>query len=1458
MEIDSLDSGDGNWAKILLKFYNNQWEVEKSNGFFNSILTGKKAYRNSFQNILEDIRVKDNGEKNDTIFKKINQIHRKKESGKGCFVIHDFSIASKKISRIDYDFDADQEKLILSFSITDDEENHYPRVIYNNDEVFSNVLTNVGYWEKRLDSEEYYCSQRIFEIWELNVNERPTFEFFVHSIHPEDKNYLLQLRSQLLNKTIETLDHTYRIYTHSGKVKWIHEIANIRKSVIGKDEIVSGTIQEITDINALQKNEIQKSKYLKSMNAITATFLEEIDWENALKKSLSIAGNAIEVNRVYLYENFIDKNKKLKSRLLYEWYDSKKYSQFENDLFLEFNFDEYNNFYNCLSNNNLYEKRIDGIIESAEKKSLAFQSIKSILVLPIFIDGKFFGFIGFDDCRFSRNWSSHEKDFLKTFIKNFVIAYERKKHHEEFHNALAEKSTLLERIADGFFAVDPNWEVTYWNKSLEQMLQMPKEKIIGQNLWEVYSEARDTPFYKYYEKALKEKIIQRFEEYYEPLNKWFNISVFPTESGLSVYVKDDTERKQKESEIISNKEYTQSIINSIDGIVWEAEVSSLEFTFISHQIKRMLGFSAENFSKDLWIKSISDNDREKVLKIRNEKAQNREDHNIEYRISSSNGKVLWVHDSVSVIKENDKWFLRGIITDISERKRVELALEKSRLKNQNILDQSLDMICTIDIDHKFLEVSAACNNILGFSPEEMCNKNILDFVLKSDQENTLSTFNKVITGIELTDFQNKFVHKNGSVVHVSWSIKWNEKERIMYCVARDSTKYYHAKKQLQLSEQRFKGMVQEGADLIAILSAEGKYIYASPNCKAILGTKSEDYIGKIAFDFIHENDIEFILEAFEKLKNEKRVILPYYRFKDEQGDWRWLETTLTNLSDDPSIGGIVANSRDVSERVLKRNLEDVEKEVLQLSVQYESSLKNALDFYLKRIEQIYPDFTCAIMRVNDSQLLNWSSVSLPDEFLNVINGLKVDENEGSCGRCVAIKKEVIVEDISKSDYWDKYKDVAKKFNLKSCWSFPIKSAPGEVIATFSIYHRTIEKPSNNDLEFINKSVSLLQMIIERDNFQTELLVNNQKFELINKAINDAIWEYDVDHEKLYFGEGYSRLFGYNNSEKYIPFDEWSKNIHKDELDRVVKSLNDVIQDKNENFWFEEYRYLKKDQTYAYVLDKGFVVRDQNGKAIRMLGAMQDLSEIKKNEIRLKELNYSLEARSKELERSNKELEQFAFVASHDLQEPLRMVTGFLTQIQNKYKDQLDEKGEKYINFSIEGANKMKAIINDLMLYSRAGKFDKDLEVVELDKVMGDIQSLLRRKLNDLNATLDIEKMPVIKGYYGPIRQVFQNLISNSLKYSRNEVPPQIKVGYLEKKDEWEFFVQDNGIGIEEEYYDKIFVIFKRLHRYNEVAGTGMGLTVCKKIIENLGGKIWLESKYGEGSTFYFSIPKFEY
>ena len=270
--------------------------------------------------------------------------------------------------------------------------------------------------------------------------------------------------------------------------------------------------------------------------------------------------------------------------------------------------------------------------------------------------------------------------------------------------------------------------------------------------------------------------------------------------------------------------------------------------------------------------------------------------------------------------------------------------------------------------------------------------------------------------------------------------------------------------------------------------------------------------------------------------------------------------------------------------------------------------------------------------------------------------------------------------------------------------------------------------------------------------------------------------------------------------------------------------------------------------YAHIYDKGFIVRDKNGKAIRMIGASQDITKLKEHEMQLKK-------HAKELAISNEELEQFAYVASHDLQEPLRMVTSFLTQLDKKYGTLLDEKGKKYIDFAVDGAKRMRQIILDLLDYSRAGRTMHDMENIDLNELIRGIKILFRKEIEEKKAVILSNELPLLTGYSAPLRQVFQNLIGNALKYCKQDTPVHIKISVNELTDHWQFSVADNGIGIDKEYFDRIFVIFQRLHNKDEYSGTGLGLAITKKIIENMGGKIWLSSEEGKGSTFYFTILK---
>ncbi|TKC10652.1 hypothetical protein FA048_10775 [Pedobacter polaris] len=240
---------------------------------------------------------------------------------------------------------------------------------------------------------------------------------------------------------------------------------------------------------------------------------------------------------------------------------------------------------------------------------------------------------------------------------------------------------------------------------------------------------------------------------------------------------------------------------------------------------------------------------------------------------------------------------------------------------------------------------------------------------------------------------------------------------------------------------------------------------------------------------------------------------------------------------------------------------------------------------------------------------------------------------------------------------------------------------------------------------------------------------------------------------------------------------------------------------------------------------------------------------------LKKLNISLESNARELSRSNDELEKFAYIASHDLQEPLRMITAFLELLQERYEPVIDEKGKQYIHFASDGALRMKQLILDLLEYSKVGKTEDKLEDIDLTEMVNEITALSHRQINELQANVTFDGLPNINAFKAPIRQVFQNLISNALKYQRNGGAPIINITCKEVGDYWQFAVADNGIGINNCHFEQIFVIFKRLHARSEFGGTGIGLAVTKKIVEFMGGKIWVESELGIGSVFNFTLPK---
>lgn len=364
----------------------------------------------------------------------------------------------------------------------------------------------------------------------------------------------------------------------------------------------------------------------------------------------------------------------------------------------------------------------------------------------------------------------------------------------------------------------------------------------------------------------------------------------------------------------------------------------------------------------------------------------------------------------------------------------------------------------------------------------------------------------------------------------------------------------------------------------------------------------------------------------------------------------------------------------------------------------------------------------------------------------------------------------------------------------------------------------------------------------------EIIQANERFELATKATSDVIWDWDLITNRVYRSNQFFEMFGYHDPEKTSTIDFWKKNIHPSDADSVTSNLEQTLRSDAE-FWEHEFRVKKADDSYAYINDKGYIIRDSEGKAIRMIGAIQDISKRKNAEIELLKAN-------KSLENANKELNVFAFLASHDMREPLRMISSFMSLLEKKYGKDLDEKAHQYISFAIDGAKRLTNLINDLLEYSKVGFDLSTIEKIDTKTLINEVIALKSDLIRESNAQLIVGELPNIMGIKTPIKILFQNLIGNALKYKKSDSAPIIKISGGVKNDLLEFSIEDNGIGIEAEYLDHIFGILNRLHPKEKYSGTGMGLATCRKIVTQHGGEIWAESAIGAGSKFIFTLKTY--
>lgn len=538
------------------------------------------------------------------------------------------------------------------------------------------------------------------------------------------------------------------------------------------------------------------------------------------------------------------------------------------------------------------------------------------------------------------------------------------------------------------------------------------------------------------------------------------------------------------------------------------------------------------------------------------------------------------------------------------------------------------------------------------------------------------------------------------------------------------------------------------------------------------------------------------------------------------------------------------------------------------------SLDRVLTTLVETAQDVNPEMIGSVLLFDrdENRLRHGSAPNLPDFYNKAVDGLVVGPCAGSCGTAAHTGQRVIVSDLMNHPYWAPFREIARRAGIGACWSEPILSSAGEVLGTFAMYYREPREPDPQDLEFIETAAHLAGIAISHRRAEDELRLLNRTLET---RVEQRTRELRASQEELRLQAEQTRLIVDTAQEAFVGMDTggiivdwnpaaeaifgWSRDeaigrplaetivppqhrqAHRDGLERFLETGAGPLLNKR-----IEITALRRDGDEFPVEITITTLRIGDTHVFHAF--LHDITERKRAEKKLTDM-------AAELARSNKDLDEFASILSHDLAAPIRSVASHCELLQKGYRQRLGDDADEFLQSALDGAKRMQRLIGDLLTFARVTRQAKARAAVDCERVLRDVLANLQMAIQETQATVTHDPLPTVTADPTQLMQLFQNLIGNAIKYCKDR-RPVVHVGAGEENGAWRFSVRDNGIGIQPGQADWIFQMFHRLHAdETEFSGTGIGLSTCKRIVERHGGRIWVESEPGTGCTFHFTLPK---
>ncbi len=715
---------------------------------------------------------------------------------------------------------------------------------------------------------------------------------------------------------------------------------------------------------------------------------------------------------------------------------------------------------------------------------------------------------------------------------------------------------------------------------------------------------------------------------------------------------------------------------------------------------------------------------------------------------------------------------------------------------------SLDIMLIAESDGKIIDFNQTYEKISGYSREELFSLNGgWDIVLKEDLANALQQVDRIRSGdFDMINYELRIKSKSGAVKTLSYDAGIDKVKKLIYCIGRDITEISFKRKLLEQNEMRLQFFFDNVLDGMGIVF-EGKFQLINKALVNILGYENDtEIIGK---DYIHFIDPAFH-EKVDKIVSSNSSQLYTSRIIRKDGTLRDIEVTGKTIQfQNQELRIFVA--RDLEER--KKNQDKIEESEA-------------------RFETIFKNSSLGIM------LLDFDG-NFVDANISILDRLGYSQNE--------IKKMNILDII-----YEEERDVALEH-----WKLLISGTVNKIY----IEKRFIKKDNKTTWvrvtlnimkisAFENIVFGLVEDLDSQKKSEKALIESEEKFRAVYESSSMGILISKNPGVIYDLNPAFAEMMGYSEQELK------GKNLlditHASDYQKTKKWLEKIFTREIQTYITEK-KYVRKDGTSFWAKAVVSTMNDITNEIVTV-AIIENIEKKKKTED-------ALEQKNKELTQINQELEHFAYVASHDLQEPLRTITSFIQILDKRYIHKLDEDAQQFMGFVVEGAKRMQTLIHDLLEYSRINRFNTGYEKIDLNEIFNTINRVLKDKIESHDALVLSENLPTVYGNRLQLTQVFQNLVDNAIKFKAKKRKPEIIISVNDLGDKWELIFKDNGIGINHEYFQRIFVIFQRLHTHEEYTGTGIGLAICKKIIERHGGEIWVDSKPGKGTAFHLSIAK---